>query len=441
MWSDFEADVLEGRYPLEKLVRTEGRCAWYESRSGDKPVLISLTESLNDEVTLLERLKAAGKVHQQNVAEIFESGATVLQETPLVYAVMEFTEENLDDVLRVRALSADETRQVADGLIAALTAIHKERLVCGRVEAANVLAAGDTIKLRSDHLQVVAASENLNAQTAKDIQGLGGLLYQCLTQRRPGAIDSNDPSLQLLPAPFVQVVRRALSGLATLDELSALLHSQATTPKAAASNIAPPVAVKSVSPQPAAAAIPAKKTPAIVDTPPDSSRSPLILGGVVVLLLIVALGLWMILRPSKSTSTSTEEAPRKVVVVPATPPPSTPAAPKPTPAPARIKTPARAASAPVPALSPVVSAAATGESSIWRVIAYTYNHEDQAQHKVETIQAKYPDLKPEVFSAKGHAPYLVGLGGGMEHDAAAQFRQNAIREGMPHDTYIQNYSH
>ena len=79
LWSDFESDVLEGRYPLGKLVRTEGRCAWYESRSGDKPVLISLTESLNDEATLLERLKAAGKVHQQNVAEIFESGATVLQ--------------------------------------------------------------------------------------------------------------------------------------------------------------------------------------------------------------------------------------------------------------------------------------------------------------------------------------------------------------------------
>jgi len=155
LWSEFESDVVEGRYPLGKLVRSEGRCGWFETRFQEQPALISLTESLNDEAMLLERLRAAERVKDKNVAAIFETGTTLLHDTPLAYAVMELTEENLEDVLRTRALTAEETKEVAEGLVNALQAIHKERLVCGRLEPTCVLAAGDTIKLRSDHLQVM----------------------------------------------------------------------------------------------------------------------------------------------------------------------------------------------------------------------------------------------------------------------------------------------
>ena len=84
----------------------------------------------------------------------------------------------------------------------------------------------------------------------------------------------------------------------------------------------------------------------------------------------------------------------------------------------------------------------TGKNTIWRVVAYTYNHQDQAEHKAQTINDRYPDLKAEVFSPKGDgAPYLVTLGGPMERDAAFQLRNRAVSQGLPHDTYAQNYSH
>ena len=68
MWSDFESDIVEGRYPLAKLVRSEGRCGWFETHFDGKAAIISLIESINDEAMLLERLRAAQKISNKNVA-------------------------------------------------------------------------------------------------------------------------------------------------------------------------------------------------------------------------------------------------------------------------------------------------------------------------------------------------------------------------------------
>lgn len=450
MWSDFESDVVEGRYPLEKLVRSEGRCGWFETKFDGKPAVISLTESLNDEAVLLERVRAAEKVKDKNVAAILETGATSARDTPLVYAVMEYTEENLDDVLRTRALTADETKEVAESLVGALRAIHKERLVCvrhegERIEPASVLAAGDTVKLRSDHLFLVAPDAAFAPYVTRDVQGLGSLVYQCLTQRAPKQpLDASDSSLQLLPRNFVQVVRRAWSGLATLDEIAALLRPGAVAAPAVAAVPAPPVPA-APAPKPAAMNTPRVKPVVEAVEPLPEPRSwpknmTWIVGGFVVLLLVVVFVVHSMMHSA--------EEPRKVVIAPpdAAPAAAPPPAAKPAPVPA-VK------SAPVPAVHPVKSApakvatpvAAPGASSSssgnWRVVAYTYNHQDQADHKVRTINDKYPDLQAGVFSPKGGgAPYLVTLGSPMERADAFRLRDKAIQEGLPHDTFAQNYS-
>src|ERR1700756_5147812 len=94
LWSEFESDAVEGRFALGRLVRSEGRCGWFETQFDEKPAIISLFESLNDEAMLLERLRAVEKVNDKNVVRIFEAGATTARDTPLVYAVMEYVEEN-----------------------------------------------------------------------------------------------------------------------------------------------------------------------------------------------------------------------------------------------------------------------------------------------------------------------------------------------------------
>lgn len=431
--------MVAGEYRLGKLVRSEGRCAWFETRLlNEKPALISLTESLNDEAALLDRLRAAAKIRHANVAAILQAGTTTVQDTPLVYAVMEYTEENLDDVLRARALSPEETKQVAESLIKALEALHKERLACGRLEAASVLAAGDTIKLRSDHLQIVPRDADIGEFAAKDVRGLGVVLYQCLMQRRPKA-DGNDASIQLLPAPFVQIVRKALSGQATVAEIAGMLHP--------AVSAAPPAPQNKPTPAQAApkAVIPEKKQTtqeqtvkeqtikkrAILEEEKSASegvpgRMLWIIGAIVVFLVIAAFVAGA-LRHAKQASGASERSSA------AAPPAATPAAARP--------------AQPKPTASGVASGVASGApagvapAGAWRVVVFTYNHRDQAEHKARTIEEKHPELQAGVFSPKGNgAPYLVTLGGPMDRASAFQLRGKAIRSGLPRDTYAQNYS-
>ena len=423
LWSDFESDVVEGRYPLGKLVRSEGRCGWFETKFDGKAAVISLTESLNDEAMLLERLRAAEKVKEKNVDAILEVGTTSLRDTPLVYAVMEYTEENLDDVLRTRVLTADETREVAESMVSALRSIHKERLGCvrndgERIEAASVLAAGETVKLRSDHLWLIAPDAAFAPQAARDVQGLGSLIYQCLTQKAPKQpLDASDSSLQVLPRPFVQAVRRAWSGLATLDEIAALLRpavAPSPPPSPAVAQKPPVVNVPSVKPS---------ASPKAVEPLPERRSLPKstawIVGGFVVLLLVVGFVVHGMMQPS--------DAPRQVVIAP------------PDAAPAAKTTPDKSTvAAPVTASVPVAAQAAGN----WRVVAYTYNHQDQAEHKAKIINEKHSDLQAGVFSPKGGgAPYLVTLGSPMDRGDAFRLRGKAVREGLPSDTFAQNYSH
>ena len=77
--------------------------------------------------------------------------------------------------------------------------------------------------------------------------------------------------------------------------------------------------------------------------------------------------------------------------------------------------------------------------SQWRLVAYTFNREEQAQRKVEAIGQLHPELKPEVFSPSGRAPYLVALGGWMSVDQASALKSRAKSEGLPQDIYTQNY--
>jgi hypothetical protein len=74
------------------------------------------------------------------------------------------------------------------------------------------------------------------------------------------------------------------------------------------------------------------------------------------------------------------------------------------------------------------------------VVAYTYNHQDQAQKKADEMRAKHPAFNPEVFSPHGRAPYLVTVGGAMTRDQAIAFRAKARSAGLPRDTYARNYT-
>ena len=436
-WNELEGRIVEG-YPLRRLVRSEGRTAWFETEiheGGVRPAIISLTESLTDADEVTQRLEAAQRLKHPNLVAILKIGRATIDQTLFVYAVMENTDQDLSDVLRGQTLSKEEARQVAEALTGALTAIHREGLVHGRVEPASVLAVGDAVKLRSDCLQSPGGSR------AGDVAGIGAILFQAFTQRRASSAD--DAQINRIPAPFGEIVRNSLSSRWSLAQIATLLHSPTapvtpppaadrSIPAPAAARIAPPGIAPKPRPitpvQPAAAQKPAFEASPIqreekVEHP--IPRRPFALYAGIAIIVVVVLA-WLLFRPRAHPPASTGSSNPPVAPAPFVP------ATKPSPEHGAT----RQHEAPVEG-----TAAPPGARSGWKVIVYTYRRQDQAQHKADEINQAHPDLEASVFAPKGSGePYLVTLGGSMNGAQAFRMRTKALSSGLPLDTYVQNFS-
>src|SRR6202021_598763 len=121
------------------------------------------------------RLKAAQSLKHPNLVTITKVGEARLDNTLIVYAVMEHIEQSLSDVLQNQTLTPDEGREGAEARVGALTAIHQKGMSHGHVEAASVLATEETVKLRSDCLQLTTAGQ------IEDVAGIWTTLFPSFT--------------------------------------------------------------------------------------------------------------------------------------------------------------------------------------------------------------------------------------------------------------------
>ncbi len=476
-WNELEGQTIDGLYPLRRLVRSEGRSAWFETETGEAqstPATISLTEALTDADEVMERLRAAQNLQHPNLVSIVKVGQVQVDNTLLVYAVMEHIEQSLSDVLQIQALSPEEGREVAEALVGALTAIHQKGMSHGHVEAASVLATEETVKLRSDCLHTTSAGQ------ADDVAGIGTTLFHAFTQRK--GLTVTDVQINRVPAPFAEIIRNSFARRWNLAQISNALKpvlpvataipsppAPAPTPTPApipprppapapapppaptpapapiparppapapASSQPEPVAVKPPAPRPPIAErlvtppIPVPRTLRTEEQeePTVSKRKPLALYGVLGVVVLAILG-WLLLRPhSAPPPSNTETAPTA----------TQPAAPE---APPAEKLPAvkPAPSLPAPRTQPTASATPADGRSVWRVVAYTYKGKTKAEAMVAEISGKHPDLGAEVFPTRSGV-YLVTVGGAMDRDEAAKMRDKAQRQGLPADTYVQNFS-
>ena len=347
----------------------------------------------------------------------------MVDETSLVYAVMEPVEANLSEILRERRLTEPETREVATSLLAALEALHSNGFVHEHVVPENVLAVGDGIKLRSDCIRETLEGEAGSELKRKDVRDFATLLLQALTQQR--TLEDATRNLPL-PAPFEQIVRKGISGEWGLAQIATMLRSptvQQTVARAmeiSDAQVERPVATAPVAaPQLVTPPSVARRIRVPVDDKGRGSGLKGIAYGVGTLLILL-LG-WYFVHSRSATSGST-------------------ATQTPTPVAQQSAAPARDTGSKA-AISPAapVQQKTFGSSGGWRVIAFTYGQEEMARQKAAAIAQEHPDLNPTVFTPNGHSPFLVTLGGQMSRQDAFAFSGKAKREGMPKDTYAQNY--
>jgi hypothetical protein len=492
-WNELEGQVIDGVYPLRRLVRSEGRSAWFETETSDPrpvPATISLTEALTDADEVVARLEAAQHLSHPNLVSITKVGQVRVDNTLVVYALMEPIEQSLSDVLQSQALTADEGREVAEALVGGLTAIHQNGMSHGRVEAASVLATQETVKLRSDCLHLSAAGQG------DDVAGIGTTLFHAFTQRK--GLTATDATINRIPAPFAEIIRNSFARRWTLGQINNALKpvlpvasvpppppapvptpAPAPPPRAAAPVAPAPPRVAAVPVPPApprVAAVPVApppplarpeppaprppvRTPPIAERPPTPpipvaravdvdeeegplKRRPFALYGAIAVVVLAILG-WLFMRPHSEPAPATATAP-VTAPQPVAPPPTVaekaPAT-KPTAAkPSAAKGPVTKSTAAKPSPSaPGTPASGAEGRSVWRVVAYTYKGQTKADDMVSKINEQHSNLGAEVFSPRS-GDYLVTIGGPMDRDQATKMLDKAKRAGLPEDTYVQNFS-
>src|SRR5580698_5965316 len=330
-WNELEGQTIDGLYPLRRLVRSEGRSAWFETETGEPhntPATISLTEALTDADEVVARLQAAQQLKQPNLVTITKVGQVKVDNTLVVYAVMEHIEQSLSDVLQGQALSPEEGREVAEALVGALTAIHQAGMSHGHVEAASVLATEETVKLRNDCLHRTTAGQ------ADDIAGIGTTLFHAFTQRK--ALTATDAQINRIPAPFGEIIRNSFARRWNLAQISNALKPvlpvataippvppPAPTPAPApaptrAQALTPAPVAPRPQPDPVAAKVPVRTAPIPerLTTPPIplakqlelttededepvTKRRPIALYGALAVVVLAILG-WLFFRPSST---------------------------------------------------------------------------------------------------------------------------------------------
>src|SRR5271168_270501 len=225
LWTEYEGRTIDGVYPLTKLIRPEGRSAFFSTSNGTGvPTVIRLIESHFDGDEILTRWRGVAALNHPNLVNLKSFGHVVVDETSLVYAVMEAVDANLGEILRERRLTELETRQIATSLLAAIEALHSNGFVHEHVEPENVLAVGEVIKLRSDCIRENLEGEEGRELKRQDVRDYAAVLLEALTQKKTLKEAARDLPL---PAPFEEIVRKGMSGEWGLAQIGAALKSRA----------------------------------------------------------------------------------------------------------------------------------------------------------------------------------------------------------------------
>jgi TonB family protein len=268
-WTRWQGHLINGTFPLGRYIGCSDHSGVFVTESaalGPSQVAVKLVPTDRAMAELqLPRWKKAGSLSHPHLLGLLQWGGCQLDGLPYLYAVMEYADQNLAQLLVHRALTEDEAREMLLPTLDALAFLHDRNLVQGRLKPANILVVGDQLKLASDTIRRVDDGTHGSSSTAGDIWALGATLFEALTRRAPGKPTEAVALPADLPEALRDVVSRCLSPSAHdrpgVAELVAWARGE-SAPSA--------VAVETV--QPAAIAAPEPRTPE--PTAPEPALSP-----------------------------------------------------------------------------------------------------------------------------------------------------------------------
>src|ERR1700692_4465156 len=147
--------VVDEKFPLrQRLGGSDHSAVFLTERAGGAKTAIKLIPAQNwDGDAQLTRWASIAKLSHPHLIRLFESGRCQIEGTRLLYVVMECADENLAEVLPVRALTAAEASEMLPPAADALGFLHSAGFVHGRVAPSNITAVKNQLKLSSDSLR------------------------------------------------------------------------------------------------------------------------------------------------------------------------------------------------------------------------------------------------------------------------------------------------
>ncbi len=225
VWTQWQGHVINGVFPLGRCLGWSDHSGVYLTKSaelGTSEVAVKLVpadRALAE--SLLPRWNRAGRIVHPHLLRLLKSGGCQLDGLPCLYVVMEYADQTLAQVLRCRALTDDEVREMLRPALDALAFLHGRNLVHGQLKPENILVVGDQLKLASDTIRRVnegtmsahastpydpPEARHGSSSTATDIWALGVCLFEALTRHPPSGWGEHNEAVAL-PADFSPAFR------------------------------------------------------------------------------------------------------------------------------------------------------------------------------------------------------------------------------------------
>jgi TonB family protein len=186
-WERWQGHAVNGVFPLQRYLGASDHSAVFLTQLAKRQpstVAIKLVSAGRGDPALVDaqlaRWKIASRIAHPHLLTLLEVGRCELDGAPCAYAVMEYADQTLAQLLLHRALTEDEAREMLVPALDALAFLHGRGFMHGGLKPPNVLVVGEKLKLASDTLRV-------SSSTAADIRGLGCTLVEALTRRAPMA--------------------------------------------------------------------------------------------------------------------------------------------------------------------------------------------------------------------------------------------------------------
>ncbi len=335
--TDWVGQVVDGKFTLLQWLGNSGQGDVFltelHGRAPKKAAIKLIPAYAPGSESQMAGWSAAKGLSHPHLLPMIHVGQCQISGTKLFYAVTDYADENLSQILPERALTPTETGEMLDPLLDALAYIHGQGLAHGHLKPSNIMAVNDQLELSCDGIQAagrgvkspntltVYDAPELTTQgisPATDIWSLGITLIEALTQIPPVWDRSKKKEFlvpESVPRPFADIARECLRTepalRCTINDIKARLRP------------APPVvSASSLKAVPTMEAVPAIKVQPTVKGASTSFRMAAVLATVLILIVGIAV-LSLRSRPtSPSPAAETQQA------VPAA---EIPTAPSPTP--------------------------------------------------------------------------------------------------------------